>query len=58
MQTVRNLRETHEDVGGGVQIGYVKQFGFQHSFDVQPAEHGFYEMRYRGYDFGPISRFG
>jgi hypothetical protein len=53
-----HLREPHGDVGGGVQIGYVSEAGFQLSYDVQPAEHGFYAMRYRGFDFNEVSRIG
>lgn len=53
-----HLREPRGDVGGGVQIGYVNEAGFQLSYDVQPGEGGFYAMRYRGFDFGEISRIG
>lgn len=53
-----HLREDHDDVGGGVQIGYVNEAGFQLSYDVQPALHGSYAMRYRGFDFGDILRVG
>lgn len=53
-----HLRQPHGDVGGGVQIGYVNETGFQLSYDVQPAEQGFYAMRYRGFDFGEVSRIG
>lgn len=53
-----HLREEHIDVGGGVQIGYAGEAGFQLSYDVQPAQSGFYTMRYRGFDFGEISRIG
>lgn len=53
-----HLREPHGDVGGGVQIGYANEAGFQLSYDVQPAEQGFFAMRYRGFDFGEVSRVG
>lgn len=53
-----HLRAEHSDVGGGVQIGYANEAGFQLSYDVQPAEFGFYAMRYRGFDFSEVSRVG
>lgn len=53
-----HLREPHGDVGGGVQIGYANEAGFQLSYDVQPAEQGIFAMRYRGFDLGEISRIG
>lgn len=53
-----HLGEDHSDVGGGVQIGYANEAGFQLSYDVQPAEQGFYAMRYRGFDFSEVSRIG
>lgn len=53
-----HLREPHGDVGGGVQIGYANEAGFQLSYDVQPAEQGFWEMRYRGFEFSEVSRIG
>lgn len=53
-----HLQEPHGDVGGGVQIGYANESGFQLSYDVQPADQGFWAMRYRGFDFGEVSRIG
>lgn len=53
-----HLRAEHSDVGGGVQIGYVSEAGCQLSYDVQPAEAGFYTMRYRGFDFSEVARVG
>lgn len=53
-----HLRQPPEDVGGGVQIGYANELGFELSYDVQAAEHGFYAMRYRGFEFDKVSRVG
>lgn len=53
-----HLRQPAEDIGGGVQIGFANEFGFELSYDVQAAEHGFYAMRYRGFEFDKVSRVG
>lgn len=56
---IRNhLRLPLEDVGGGVQVGFANELGFELSYDVQAAEHGYYAMRYRGFEFDKVSRIG
>jgi hypothetical protein len=52
--------EASADVGGGVQLGYVSEQGFQLLFDVQPETpgHPIPVMRFRGFDFSEISRVG
>lgn len=45
------------DVGGGVQLGFVSQGGFEIMFDVVPG-HPFAEMRFRGFDYSEIQRIG
>jgi hypothetical protein len=62
LQMIRQHLRRNErgDVGGGVQLGYVSESGFELMFDVQPsnADSLIPEMRFRGFDFSEISQVG
>lgn len=47
-------------VGGGVQIGYTTEHGFQLFWDAQPVapDSPFADMRFRGFDFSEVSKVG
>ena len=56
-QFVRN--DQHDEVGGGVQIGWANSGGFQLLFDVQPFPGSpFPNMRYHGFSFNEINQIG
>ena len=56
-QFVRN--DQHDEVGGGVQIGWANSGGFQLLFDVQPFPGSpFPYMRYHGFSFNEINQIG
>jgi hypothetical protein len=56
-QFVRN--DQHDEVGGGVQIGWANSGGFQLSFDAQPFPGStFPNMRYHGFSFNEINQIG